>query len=63
MKVSSSPVAEAPVGLEAYWRDMAARISDLHRHVWVRDDRPGWREYVCLACGLVLGVKETSDDD
>lgn len=30
-----------------------------HYHIWLRDDRPGWREWVCAVCAYVWGVKRS----
>ena len=33
-------------------------VGSMHSHIWVKDDRPGWREWVCVVCAMVWGVKD-----
>jgi hypothetical protein len=38
----------------------ANRCCSAHNHVWVKDDRPGWRSWVCVACAYSFEVKVTA---
>ena len=46
--------ADVMIQVEAYRK--AHGTGERHHHLWVRDDRPGWREYVCLVCARSFGV-------
>lgn len=53
----------APRGLNAYHAARLAREARptgkrFHgaQHVWVRDDRPGWRGWLCLSCAVYWAI-------